>query len=96
MNTQFIIDLPTLVVAFSFYFSVKGLFYLLRYLCPEGNAHWHSGYLAGHSALASKVRPEVEQLVKNWEKIKIKLDGHNCPDSVNVTEANDRKVPGQE
>jgi len=96
MNTQFIIDLPTLVLAFSFYFSLKGLFYLLRFFCPDANSYWHSGYIAGHNALADKVRPDIQKLINNWEKIKTELDKLNCSDSINVTKANDCKVPGQE
>jgi len=96
MNTQFIIDLPTLVLALSLYFSMKGLYHVLRYFCPDPDFFWRSGYLAGHNALADKLKPNVKDLVKNWEKIKVHMEELNNSVPTTGNKVDDRKVSGQE
>ena len=96
MNTQFIIDLPTLALALSLYFSMKGLYHVLRYFCPDPDFFWRTGYLAGHNALADKLKPEVKELAKNWERINAKIEKlNNCVPAI-TNKADDRQIPRQE
>ena len=94
MNTQFIIDLPTLALALSLYFSMKGLYHVLRYFCPDPDFFWRSGYLAGHNALAEKLKPDLKDLARSWEKIKVQTEKLNNSVPAITDKADDRKVSG--
>ncbi|NQX54455.1 hypothetical protein HQN86_12590 [Pedobacter panaciterrae] len=96
MNTQFVIDLSTLALALSFYFTIKCIYYLLFYFLCNPSGHWDSGYTAGHNALADKIRPDIEKLARTWTNFKNHVEAMDESKKENSTKTDDRKVPREE
>lgn len=95
MTTQFIIDLPTLVLGICLYSSIKCFLYFLCYFCNDSSSY-RSGYIAGHNALADKIRPDVRQISEGYKKMQDQLEKAIYADVKNITKSDDRKVPSQE